>query len=134
MKICINCGECLDIHIICPCALVHLFSLIYQINYVSYRYVLYKEKNMLLTEQNLARRHGYEMIQPERRRKVRKSMGAIKHVLGERKRKKITDHKAYLEELERFDGLMAKLELESDDEIEDAMDDEAEQISTTEKA
>ena len=89
---------------------------------------------MLLTEQNLARRHGYEMIQPERRRKVRKSMGAIKHVLGERKRKKITDHKAYLEELERFDGLMAKLELESDDEIEDAMDDEAEQISTTEKA
>ncbi|EED92541.1 RM47, ribosomal protein 47 mitochondrial large ribosomal subunit, partial [Thalassiosira pseudonana CCMP1335] len=47
-------------------------------------YVLYKERNMLLTESNLARRHGYYMIQPERRRKVRKSMGAIKHVLGER--------------------------------------------------
>ena len=40
-------------------------------------YVLYKERNMLLTETNLARRHGYEMIQPERKRKVQKSMGGL---------------------------------------------------------
>ncbi|KAL7549142.1 hypothetical protein ACHAWF_012411 [Thalassiosira exigua] len=87
-------------------------------------YVLYKEKNMLLTETNLARRNEYTMVQPERRQKVRKSMGAIKHVLGERKRKKIADHKAYLKELERFDGIMAKMNLESSegDEIEEAMD------------
>merc|ERR1712029_99629 len=62
--------------------------------------VLYKEKNMLLTETNLARRHGYDLIQPDRRKKVRKSMGAIRHVLGERKRKKIADYRAYLKELE----------------------------------
>ncbi|KAL7535359.1 hypothetical protein ACHAXR_006441 [Thalassiosira sp. AJA248-18] len=98
-------------------------------------YVLYKEKNLLLTESNLARRHGYEMVQPERRKKVRKSMGAIKHVLGERKRKKIADWKAYLEELERFDGLMAQMKLESaGDEIEEAMDIEADKLSTSEKA
>ena len=72
----------------------------------SFRYVLYKEKNMLLTESNLARRHMYEMIQPDRRRKVQKSMGAIKQVLGERKRKKIADYRAYLGELERYKGLM----------------------------
>lgn len=60
---------------------------------------------MLLTESNLARRHAYEMVQPDRRRKVQKSMGAIKQVLGERKRKKIADYRAYLMELERFDGL-----------------------------
>lgn len=96
-------------------------------------YVLYKEKNMLLTESNLARRHSYEMIQPDRRRKVRKSMGAIKHVLGERKRKKIAEWKSYKEELERFDGLMAEMKLESD-EMEEAMDNEAEKISSNEKA
>ena len=89
---------------------------------------------MLLTETNLARRHGYEMVQPERRQKVRKSMGAIKHVLGERKRKKIKEHKAYLEELERFNVLMAdmKLEMESDD-MEGFMESEAEQMSSNEK-
>ena len=89
---------------------------------------------MLMTEANLARRHGYEMVQPERRRKVRKSMGAIKHVLGERKRKKIADHKAYLAELERFNGLMKEMDLsESVDPIEEAMDSEAETLSTSEK-
>lgn len=61
---------------------------------------------MLLTESNLARRHMYEMVQPDRRRKVQKSMGAIKQVLGERKRKKISDYRAYLGELERYNGLM----------------------------
>ena len=41
---------------------------------------------MLLTEQQLSRRKGIIFPQPERMRKVRKSMGAIKQVLGERKR------------------------------------------------
>lgn len=49
-------------------------------------YVLYKERNMLLTEQQLSRRKGLVFPQPERMHKVRKSMGAIRHVLGERKR------------------------------------------------
>jgi len=53
------------------------------------RYVLYKERNMLLTEQQLSRRRGLIFPQPERMRKVQKSMGAIKQVLGERKHEKI---------------------------------------------
>ena len=56
-------------------------------------YVLYKERNMLLTEKQLSRRKNIIFPQPDRMRKVRKSMGAIKHVLGERKR-------AHLESLE----------------------------------
>ena len=41
---------------------------------------------MLLTERQLSRRRGLIFPQPERMQKVKKSMGAIKHVLGERKR------------------------------------------------
>jgi hypothetical protein len=98
---------------------------------------------MLLTESNLARRHAYEMVQPERRRKVQKSMGAIKQVLGERKRKKIADHRAYLADLERFQSLamsssssvmtseggagMRTVGVGPDD-MEDAMDAEAEHL------
>lgn len=41
---------------------------------------------MLLTEQQLSRRRNLRFPQPERFKKVRKSMGAIKQVLGERKR------------------------------------------------
>ena len=84
---------------------------------------------MLMTEGNLGRRHGYDMPQLDRRQKVRKSMGAIKHVLGERKRKKISDYRAYLEEVDRFDGIMETMKMESGDEIEDAMDTEAETMS-----
>jgi len=89
--------------------------------------VLYKEKNMLLTEANLARRHGYMMIQPDRRKKVRKSMGAIRHVLGERKRSKIADHKLYLEELERVGALLEELDVAAgeEDNMEDGMHKEA---------
>lgn len=47
---------------------------------------MYKERNMLLTEQQLSRRRSIPFPQPERIKKVRKSMGAIKQVLGERKR------------------------------------------------
>lgn len=102
-------------------------------------YVLYKEKNMLLTESNLARRHSYEMVQPDRRRKVQKSMGGIKQVLGERKRRKIADHRAYLREMERFEALMMSSSSLSSmtsqegkcwtaDEMEDEMDTEAENL------
>lgn len=96
--------------------------------------MLYKEQNMLLTEANLARRHGYEMVQPERRHKVRKSMGAIRHVLGERKRKKIAEHRAYLEKLEQVEKLMAKMgkvRIEGGG-IEDALDNEATTLTTKE--
>jgi large subunit ribosomal protein L47 len=53
------------------------------------RYVLYKERNMLLTELQLSRRRGLVFPQPERMKKVGRSMGAIRQVLGERKRDKI---------------------------------------------
>jgi Mitochondrial 39-S ribosomal protein L47 (MRP-L47) len=49
---------------------------------------------MLLTEKQLSRRKSLNFPQPERILKVRKSMGAIKHVLGERKR----EHLLYLKE------------------------------------
>lgn len=45
---------------------------------------------MLLTESELCRRHAEYFPQPERRQKVKKSMGAIKQVLGERKRERIS--------------------------------------------
>lgn len=93
---------------------------------------------MLLTESNLARRHAYEMVQPDRRRKVVKSMGAIKQVLGERKRVKIADHKAYLRELERFEGLAVSTPnmrggrrsdgVAGPEDMENAMDSEAENL------
>eukprot|EP00980_Cylindrotheca_fusiformis_P000306 scaffold73_cov118-Cylindrotheca_fusiformis.AAC.2 len=54
-------------------------------------YVLYKERNMLLTEQQLSRTRQIIFPQPERFEKVKKSMGAIKQVLGERKRVKIAE-------------------------------------------
>ena len=55
------------------------------------RIVLYKEKNMLMTESELCRRHSEYFPQPERRQKVKKSMAAIKQVLGERKRQRISN-------------------------------------------
>jgi len=51
--------------------------------------VLYKEKNMLLTESNICRQNGVYFPQKERQQKVKTSMAAIKVVLGERKRDKI---------------------------------------------
>ena len=70
---------------------------------------------MLLTEANWARLHGYQMIQSDRRQKVRKSMGAIRHVLGERKRATIADHKLYLEELEKVGGLLNNMDVGAGD-------------------
>jgi large subunit ribosomal protein L47 len=57
-------------------------------------YVLYKERNMLLTEQQLSRRRQLVFPQPNRLYKVQKSMGAIRQVLGERKRVKVEEHLA----------------------------------------
>jgi large subunit ribosomal protein L47 len=61
-------------------------------------YILYKERNMLLTEQQLSRRRQIIYPQPDRMKKVQKSMGAIKQVLGERKRRKISEHQSKLEQ------------------------------------
>ncbi len=49
-----------------------------------YRYVLLKERNMLLTVKQEANRELYVMPGPERLRKVRRSMARIKVVLFER--------------------------------------------------
>lgn len=49
---------------------------------------------MLLTEQQLSRRRQLVFPQPERLYKVQKSMGAIRQVLGERKRVKVAEHLA----------------------------------------
>jgi hypothetical protein len=59
---------------------------------------------MLLTEQQLSRRRRLVFPQPERMKKVRKSMGAIKQVLGERKRA----HLQYLHEQEKEAAEQAK--------------------------
>ncbi len=48
------------------------------------RYVLLKERNMLLTVKQEANRELYIMPGPERLRKVRRSMARIKVVLFER--------------------------------------------------
>ena len=56
------------------------------------RFVLYKEKNMLLSENQICRQNGVFFPQRERQKKVKKSMAAIKTVLGERKRDKIAQH------------------------------------------
>jgi Mitochondrial 39-S ribosomal protein L47 (MRP-L47) len=68
--------------VFCCCCLVYI--------YMYNRYVLYKERNMLLTEQQLSRRKGIPFPQPQRLVKVRKGMGAIKQVLGERSDSKST--------------------------------------------
>jgi hypothetical protein len=44
---------------------------------------------MLFTELQLSRRSQLKFPQAERIQKVKKSMGAIRHVLGERKREKL---------------------------------------------
>lgn len=65
--------------------------------------MLYKERNMLLTENNLCRRKAIPFPQADRRQKVKKSMGAIKAVLGERKRDKIAQHALKMAQLNDSD-------------------------------
>ena len=79
-------------------------------------YVLYKEKNMLLTEQQLSRRRQLIFPQPERFQKVQKSMGAIRQVLGERKRAKVAAHLELQKERELAQQMTAELE-EADEHV-----------------
>jgi hypothetical protein len=58
---------------------------------------------MLLTENNLCRRKSIPFPQADRRQKVKKSMGAIKAVLGERKRDKIAQHALKMAQLHNVD-------------------------------
>ena len=58
---------------------------------------------MLLTEKNLSRRKGLVFPQPERWKKVKRGMAAIKVVLGERKREKIAALKEKMAELKLED-------------------------------
>lgn len=48
-------------------------------------YVLYKERNVLMTESQRARRFNMRLMHPNRKTAVRKSMGRIKLVLAERR-------------------------------------------------
>lgn len=73
---------------------------------------------MLLTEQQLSRRRQLNFPQPERMYKVQKSMGAIKHVLGERKREKVAAHLA---------SQMEKAMMAESEEQTEEMDEVAEQ-------
>jgi hypothetical protein len=62
---------------------------------------------MLITEQQLSRRKAIIFPQPERMKKVRKSMGAIKQVLGERKREKLAGLALkQMNEADKSDGQM----------------------------
>jgi large subunit ribosomal protein L47 len=60
-------------------------------------WVLYKEKNMLLTEKYLCERGNLKFPQPFRYIKVKRSMKAIRVVLNERKRERNAE-KALLRE------------------------------------
>ena len=87
-------------------------------------YVLYMERNMLLTERQLSRRRQLFFPQPQRLVKVRKSMGAIKQVLGERKRRKIADYNASKMEQGMHEEAEDMEELDDMDENEDVKDKE----------
>ena len=80
---------------------------------------------MLLTEQQLSRRRQLIFPQPDRFKKVQKSMGAIRQVLGERKRETVAAHLVRHEENELAKRMTAELDsqdiFESID--EDSLDD-----------
>eukprot|EP00537_Pseudo-nitzschia_pungens_P011106 CAMPEP_0172386640 /NCGR_PEP_ID=MMETSP1061-20121228/4113_1 /TAXON_ID=37318 /ORGANISM="Pseudo-nitzschia pungens, Strain cf. pungens" /LENGTH=228 /DNA_ID=CAMNT_0013116045 /DNA_START=139 /DNA_END=825 /DNA_ORIENTATION=+ len=90
-------------------------------------YVLYKEKNMLLTERQLSRRRQLIFPQPGRFQKVQKSMGAIRQVLGERKRETVAAHLARQQEKEPESELAKQMTAESETQVtyEDATDETA---------
>ena len=90
-------------------------------------YVLYKERNMLLTEQQLSRRRQLIFPQPERLYKVQKSMGAIRQVLGERKRVKVAAHLASQSEKKNDqeimeDSMLSESDALADDDVNDDVD------------
>eukprot|EP00041_Stephanoeca_diplocostata_P041801 m.8995 g.8995 ORF g.8995 m.8995 type:complete len:329 (+) comp6795_c0_seq1:90-1076(+) len=71
-------------------------------------YVLLKERNMLFTVRQEARRMQTSMPAPERVRKVRRGMAAIKQVLGERERAQLAAQKA---DPERWAQLRSEVEV-----------------------
>lgn len=72
---------------------------------------------MLLTEQGVARRNNTILPQPLRRRKVQRSMAAIKTVLGERKQVKIAAFRAERAMME--DAMEEEAETMTDEEVVD---------------
>lgn len=80
---------------------------------------------MLFTEQQLSRRRGIAFPQPERIKKVRKSMGAIKQVLGERKRDHLS--KVALKKLNQTENDNVGDDVEEDEEEEKKKKDEIEE-------
>mmetsp|Transcript_23389 Transcript_23389/g.55436 ORF Transcript_23389/g.55436 Transcript_23389/m.55436 type:complete len:225 (+) Transcript_23389:34-708(+) len=89
-------------------------------------YVLYKERNMLLTEKQLSRRRQLVFPQPERLYKVQKSMGAIRQVLGERKRVKVAAHLASQQEKQEQaimeDSMLSESDALTQDDVNDDVD------------
>jgi hypothetical protein len=65
---------------------------------------------MLLSESHICRQNGVYFPQKERQRKTKKSMAAIKTVLGERKRDKIAQHALKLLEQEDIENGKEMLE------------------------
>ena len=64
---------------------------------------------MLLTEQQLSRRKQIIFPQPERLQKVGKSMGAIRQVLGERKRERIQNRADTINNTKSEDGMVEEM-------------------------
>ena len=69
---------------------------------------------MLITEAHFARRNQAYMVQPERKKKVQRSMAAIKAVLGERKTEKINAHNLLMAEKKEEEEEIALIEEISD--------------------
>ena len=77
---------------------------------------------MLLTEMKLSARKQIIMPQADRLQKVKKSMGAIRHVLGERKREKLAVvalRHSQMEEDEKGSSSGADSDGENDDDNDD---------------
>ena len=90
---------------------------------------------MLMTELQISRRRQIIFPQPDRMKKVRKSMGAIRHVLGERKIAAIASfrERQMLQELEAQNTQAETGENDDEDDMMEgeghsAMDDESEAI------
>ena len=92
MHIRIACVICyaVAVRLICFVSFQHIRSVHSLTLTIVFRLVLYKEQNMLLTEQQLSRRRGIIFPQPDRIQKVKKSLGAIRQVMGERKKDKLS--------------------------------------------
>ena len=79
---------------------------------------------MLLTESHLSRVNNVIFPQKERQQKVKKSMAAIKVVLGERKRNKIAQHALKMAMAEESEAELTE---------EDCLEDNEEEIDIEKK-